>query len=197
MGQLIIGNTTNNLCEPFSNLKKDNFELVLSFGSEHIANEQFNNCFKVYFGHHGDDGAMGSDIVLPTPLYTEKNGTFVNIEGRPQEAKKCHNPIGSAKEEWSILKKLSDELSFDFIPNTFEQLRSELFDKHPILSDYHEIIAVEKSTSITPDIEFEDCKAEYPISNFYMSDVISKNSVTMAKCVEEITSTPSLLEKSA
>ena len=94
-------------------------------------------------------------------------------------------------------KKLSDELSFDFIPNTFEQLRSELFDKHPILSDYHEIIAVENSTSITPDIEFEDCKAEYPISNFYMSDVISKNSVTMAKCVEEIISTPSLLEKSA
>jgi len=197
VGQLIIGNTTNKLCEPFSNLKKDNFELVLSFGSEHIANEQFNNCFKVYFGHHGDDGAMGSDIVLPTPLYTEKNGTFVNIEGRPQEAKKCHNPIGSAKEEWSILKKLSDELSFDFIPNTFEQLRSELFDKHPILSDYHEIIAVENSTSITPDIEFENCKAEYPLSNFYMSDVISKNSVTMAKCVEEIISTPSLLEKSA
>ena len=37
VGQLIIGNTTNKLCEPFSNLKKDNFELVLSFGSEHIA----------------------------------------------------------------------------------------------------------------------------------------------------------------
>ena len=50
---------------------------------------------------------------------------------------------------------------------------------------------------MTPDIEFEDCKAEYPVSNFYMSDVISKNSVTMAKCVEEIISTPSLLEKSA
>ncbi len=197
VGQLIIGNTTNNLCEPFSNLKKDNFELVLSFGSEHIANEQFNNCFKVYFGHHGDDGAMGSDIVLPTPLYTEKNGTFVNIEGRPQEAKKCHNPIGSAKEEWSILKKLSDELSFNFTPNTFDQLRSELFEKYPIISDYHEIITVENSTLITPDIEFEDCKAAYPVSNFYMSDVISKNSVTMAKCVEEIISTPSLLEKSA
>ena len=60
-----------------------------------------------------------------------------------------------------------------------------------------EIIAVENSTSIIPDIEFEDCKAEYPVSNFYMSDVISKNSVTMAKCVDEIISTPSLLEKSA
>ena len=43
---------------------------------------------------------MSADIVLPTPLYTEKNGIFINIEGRPQEAKKCHNPIGEAKEEW-------------------------------------------------------------------------------------------------
>jgi NADH-quinone oxidoreductase subunit G len=106
VGQLILGNTTKNLCEPFSKLKKEKFEIVLSFGSEHIASEQFDNCFRVYFGHHGDEGAMKSDIILPTPLYTEKNGIFVNIEGRPQEAKKCHNPIGSAKEEWSIIKKI-------------------------------------------------------------------------------------------
>ena len=134
VGQLILGNTTKNLCEPFSKLKKEKFEIVLSFGSEHIASEQFDNCFRVYFGHHGDEGAMKSDIILPTPLYTEKNGIFVNIEGRPQEAKKCHNPIGSAKEEWSIIKKLSDEFSFVFEPNTFEQLRSELLKKHSKLS---------------------------------------------------------------
>ena len=197
VGQLILGNTTKNLCEPFSKLKKEKFEIVLSFGSEHIASEQFDNCFRVYFGHHGDEGAMKSDIILPTPLYTEKNGIFVNIEGRPQEAKKCHNPIGSAKEEWSIIKKLSDEFSFVFEPNTFEQLRSELLKKHTKLSIFHEILSNDKSSPIITDIEFEDCKTQYPINNFYMSDIISKNSVTMAKCVEEITSTPSLLEKSA
>jgi NADH-quinone oxidoreductase subunit G len=197
VGQLILGNTTKNLCEPFSKLKKEKFEIVLSFGSEHIASEQFDNCFRVYFGHHGDEGAMKSDIILPTPLYTEKNGIFVNIEGRPQEAKKCHNPIGSAKEEWSIIKKLSDEFSFVFEPNTFEQLRSELLEKHTKLSIFHEILSNDNASPIITDIEFEDCKTQYPINNFYMSDIISKNSVTMAKCVEEIASTPSLLEKSA
>ena len=197
VGQLILGNTTKNLCEPFSKLKKEKFEIVLSFGSEHIASEQFDNCFRVYFGHHGDEGAMKSDIILPTPLYTEKNGIFVNIEGRPQEAKKCHNPIGSAKEEWSIIKKLSDEFSFVFEPNTFEQLRSELFKKHTKLSIFHEILSNDNASPIITDIEFEDCKTQYPINNFYMSDIISKNSVTMAKCVEEIIPTPSLLEKSA
>ena len=197
VGQLILGNTTKNLCEPFSKLKKEKFEIVLSFGSEHIASEQFDNCFRVYFGHHGDEGAMKSDIILPTPLYTEKNGIFVNIEGRPQEAKKCHNPIGSAKEEWSIIKKLSDEFSFVFEPNTFEQLRSELLKKYTKLSIFHEILSNDNASPIITDIEFEDCKTQYPINNFYMSDIISKNSVTMAKCVEEIIPTPSLLEKSA
>ena len=197
VGQLILCNTTKNLCEPFSKLKKEKFEIVLSFGSEHIASEQFDNCFRVYFGHHGDEGAMKSDIILPTPLYTEKNGIFVNIEGRPQEAKKCHNPIGSAKEEWSIIKKLSDEFSFVFEPNTFEQLRSELLKKYTKLSIFHEILSNDNASPIITDIEFEDCKTQYPINNFYMSDIISKNSVTMAKCVEEIASTPSLLEKSA
>ncbi len=197
VGQLILGNTSKNLCEPFSKLKKEKFELVLSFGSEHIASEQFDNCFRVYFGHHGDEGAMKSDIILPTPLYTEKNGIFINIEGRPQEAKKCHNPIGSAKEEWSIIKKLSEEFSFVFEPNTFEQLRSELLKKHPKLRIFHEILSNDNTSPIITDIEFEDCKTQYPINNFYMSDVISKNSVTMVKCVEEIISTPSLLEKSA
>ena len=197
VGQLILGNTTKNLCEPFSKLKKEKFEIVLSFGSEHIASEQFDNCFRVYFGHHGDEGAMKSDIILPTPLYTEKNGIFVNIEGRPQEAKKCHNPIGSAKEEWSIIKKLSDEFSFVFEPNTFEQLRSELLNKYTKLSIFNETLSNDNASPIITDIEFEDCKTQYPINNFYMSDIISKNSVTMAKCVEEIASTPSLLEKSA
>ena len=197
VGQLILGNTTKNLCEPFSKLKKEKFEIVLSFGSEHIASEQFDNCFRVYFGHHGDEGAMKSDIILPTPLYTEKNGIFVNIEGRPQEAKKCHNPIGSAKEEWSIIKKLSDEFSFVFEPNTFEQLRSELLKKYTKLSIFHEILSNDNASPIITDIEFEDCKTQYPINNFYMSDIISKNSVTMAKCVEEIIPTTSLLEKSA
>ena len=89
------------------------------------------------------------------------------------------------------------EFSFVFEPNTFEQLRSELLKKYTNLSNLNEILSNDNTSPIITDIEFEDCKIQYPINNFYMSDIISKNSVTMAKCVEEIISTPSLLEKSA
>ena len=172
------------------------FDIILSFGSEVIANSDFENLFKVYFGHHGDEGALKADIILPTPLYTEKYGTFVNIEGRPQEAKKCHNPIGQAKEEWAILKELSNQLSLPFEIESFEDLRENLSKNYPELLLWNNIISIQKSEISSNNYQIENCKPIYPISNFYMADVISKNSITMAKCVEEILSKP-LLEKSA
>jgi NADH-quinone oxidoreductase subunit G len=177
-------------------LKKNSFDVVLSFSSEHIADAAFKESFKVYFGHHGDEGAMNADIVLPTPLYTEKNGIFMNIEGRPQEAKKCHNPIGEAKEEWKILKELSNQLSLNFEINTFDELRAELSNNYPNLVNLNEIISSDEKYEDQSSITFESNSCIYPIHNFYMSDIISKNSKTMAKCVEDILSKP-LLEKSA
>ena len=196
IGNLLLGNTTNFDCQPLSTINKKDFDVVLSFGSEVIANSDFENIFKIYFGHHGDEGALKADIVLPTPLYTEKYGTFVNIEGRPQEAKKCHNPIGQAKEEWAILKELSNQLSLSFEIESFEDLREELSQNFPELLFWNNVISVPKSDASSDDNQVESCKPTYPISNFYMADVISKNSITMAKCVEEILSKP-LLEKTA
>ena len=196
IGNLLLGNTTNIDCQPLSSINKKDFDIVLSFGSEVIANSDFENLFKIYFGHHGDEGALKADIVLPTPLYTEKYGTFVNIEARPQEAKKCHNPIGQAKEEWAILKELSNQLSLPYEIESFEDLREELSKNFPELLFWNNVISVQKSNTFSDNNQVESCKATYPISNFYMADVISKNSITMAKCVEEILSKP-LLEKTA
>jgi NADH-quinone oxidoreductase subunit G len=75
IGNLLLGNTTNIDCQPLSSINKKDFDIVLSFGSEVISNSDFENLFKIYFGHHGDEGALKADIVLPTPLYTEKYGT--------------------------------------------------------------------------------------------------------------------------
>ena len=178
-------------------MKKKGFDTILSFSSEHIADSAFKESFKVYFGHHGDEGAMSADIVLPTPLYTEKNGIFINIEGRPQEAKKCHNPIGEAKEEWKILKELSNQLSLNFEINTFDELRQELSHTYPNLVNLQEIIISVNQYKDLNDIYFERSACIYPIQNFYMSDIISKNSKTMAKCAEDILLSKPLLEKSA
>jgi NADH-quinone oxidoreductase subunit G len=196
IGNLLLGNTTNIDCQPLSSINKKDFDIVLSFGSEVISKSDFENLFKIYFGHHGDEGALKADIVLPTPLYTEKYGTFVNIEARPQEAKKCHNPIGQAKEEWAILKELSNQLSLPYDIESFEDLREEISKNFPELLFWNNVISVQKSQAPSDDNPIENCKPTYPISNFYMADVISKNSITMAKCVEEILSKP-LLEKTA
>ena len=66
IGNLLLGNTTNIECQPLSSINKKDFDIVLSFGSEVIANSDFENLFKIYFGHHGDEGALKADIVLPT-----------------------------------------------------------------------------------------------------------------------------------
>ena len=60
----------------------------LSFGSEKIVDPSFDNCYRVYFGHHGDEGAMKSDLVLPTPLFTEKNDYANSIEPSHQGGEK-------------------------------------------------------------------------------------------------------------
>ena len=59
---------------------------------------------------HGDAGAHRADVVLPGAAYTEKDGLYVNTEGRVQRANRATFPPGEAKEDWAILRALSDVL---------------------------------------------------------------------------------------
>ena len=61
-------------------------------------------------GTHGDRGAHRADVILPGAAYTEKTGIYVNTEGRPQFAERAVFPPGEAREDWAILRALSDAL---------------------------------------------------------------------------------------
>ena len=69
--------------------------------------DRFKGAFKVYIGHHGDDGARQADLVLPGAAYAEKHGTYVNTEGRVQRGEKAAFPPGEAREDWAILRAVS------------------------------------------------------------------------------------------
>ena len=189
VGQLLLGNTQNKEFQPMnfleSEFKNGSYNLLFSFNSEDISNPIFKDSFKVYLGHHGDIGAMSADLILPTPLYTEKNSTYINVEGRPQEAFRCHNPIGDAKEEWSILKKISDLMGYENDFNTFNDVRSELLKEFKFNFELNTIINFDIKIDIQDTTNFSTSSFHYPINNFYFSDIISKNSKIMAKCVEE------------
>ena len=64
--------------------------------------------FVVYQGHHGDAGAHRADVILPGAAYTEKPGTYVNTEGRVQLGQRAGYPPGDAREDWAILRALSE-----------------------------------------------------------------------------------------
>ena len=82
--------------------------------------------FVVYQGHHGDQGAARADVVLPGAAYTEKDSTYVNTEGRPQLAKRAVNPPGDAREDWAILRALSEVLSKSLPYNDLYELRARI-----------------------------------------------------------------------
>jgi NADH-quinone oxidoreductase subunit G len=69
-------------------------EVVLMLGADEIDPEPFADAFKVYIGHHGDKGAGVADLVLPGAAYSEKHGTYVNLEGRVQRSEKAVFPPG-------------------------------------------------------------------------------------------------------
>ena len=141
--------------------------------------------FIVYQGHHGDKSANIADVVLPGAAFTEKDATYINLEGRVQRTKMCVAPLGAAKEDWLILKDLADKLGIVLKYNTKDELRKMLC----------EVASGFLNDDSTPEEEWHECGTkgkllEDRISdiglNYYMSNVICRASKTMASCVEKI-----------
>ena len=68
------------------------------------------------------------------------------------------------------------------------KLLKTISNNYPNLVNLNEIISSDEKYEDQSSITFESNSCIYPIHNFYMSDIISKNSKTMAKCVEDILS---------
>src|SRR5882757_9742217 len=107
-------------------------DLLFLLGADEIEVEP--GAFVIYIGTHGDRGAQRADVVLPGAAYTEKSGILVNTEGRVQMAGRAAFPPGDAREDWSILRALSDVLGHKLPYDSLAQLRAALFRAHPHLA---------------------------------------------------------------
>ncbi len=97
--------------------------------------------FVVYIGTHGDSGAHRADVILPGAAYPEKSGIYVNTEGRVQMANRASFPPGDAREDWAILRALSDVLGAKLPYDSLPALRAALFEEHPHLARIGQIVA--------------------------------------------------------
>lgn len=136
----------------------------------------FANAFVVYQGHHGDKGAQQADLVLPGAAYTEKVATYVNMEGKSQRTNCAISPPGDAKEDWKIIKVLSEKLGYSLPFNTLAQLQALLPKFAESTFEPFKVVASEYVSERFKPI----------IKNYYMHDVISRYSVNMANAIYEI-----------
>ena len=142
--------------------------------------------FVVYQGTHGDRGAHRADVVLPGAAYTEKSGTYVNLEGRAQLANRAAFAPGDAREDWAILRALSDVLGHRLPFDSLGALRQRLYAEHPHLARLDEVApadvagAVQALASLGGETRRDPFVG--PIGDFYLTNPIARASGVMAEC---------------
>ncbi|XP_032457245.1 NADH-ubiquinone oxidoreductase 75 kDa subunit, mitochondrial isoform X3 [Nasonia vitripennis] len=159
-----------------------------------IKKENFGKSFIVYIGSHGDHGASIADVVLPGAAYTEKCGTYVNMEGRAQQTNAAITPPGMARPDWKIVRALSEVAGHCLPYDDLFQVRQRIEDLAPHLVKYGDLEAasfcaqlyeISNSTAGSLLSDSIDIKQK-TLDQFFMTDAISRASPTMAKCVQAV-----------
>ena len=182
MGGLMLGFAQKGGMKDIAKAKP---KVVLSLGADEMDFEPFANSLKVYIGHHGDKGAHAADIILPAASFAEKDGTYVNTEGRVQYAEKAVFAPGDAREDWTILRALADALGVSVGFDSFAELQAAMFNAVPALgeeglADYG---ALPKGDA---KAKAEGVIAGYPIKDFYLTNPIARASAVMQQCSAEL-----------
>ncbi|MCW3475201.1 NADH-quinone oxidoreductase subunit NuoG [Limobrevibacterium gyesilva] len=143
--------------------------------------------FVVYQGHHGDRGAARADVILPGAAYTEKNGTYVNTEGRVQRGQLAVYPPGEAREDWKILRAFSGFIDKPLPYDNLTAIRARLEQANPVFARTNVLPRFGCSDTAGPAGEptaLSGAPFRPFIENYYQTDPISRASPTMAECTE-------------
>lgn len=141
--------------------------------------------FTIYIGSHGDNGAHAADVILPASAYTEKSGLYVNTEGRVQMTNRAGFAPGEAKEDWAILRALSDILGQKLPFDTLSQLRQNLFNDYPHLCVIDDIIPSDIGNLKVLGshmVALEPQAFTSMVRDFYLTNPIARASAVMAEC---------------
>jgi len=160
-----------------------NPKLVFLLGADEVEFSKLSKSFKVYIGHHGDKGAAAADVVLPGASYAEKAGTYVNLEGRVQRGERAVFPPGDAREDWTILRALSEKLGHTLPFDTFEELRAQMALDVPALGQTG-LVSFDWNPPALPAKGAGE--VAYPIKDFYLTNAICRASPTMQRCSSEL-----------
>lgn len=168
---------------------------VYLVGADDLAQEIPRDAFVVYQGHHGDQGATRADVVLPSTAYTEKDSAYSNTEGRTQYTKTAVVAPGEARDDWKVLRALSEVMGKPLPYDTLYEVRERIMEIAPSMGTVGDVVPPTVSDPFAMGVDLSGSAAvgateasdefSTTVSNFYMTDPISRSSQTMAKCTEQ------------
>ncbi len=157
----------------FNKLDNDEFRFLYLLGADNICFDKKDK-FIVYQGSHGDKGAEIADIILPGAAYTEKNGLFVNLEGKLQTAHKASYPPGDAREDWVIFNDLANMMKKPLDYNNIKSLQESIKKN----------IQLKINNQITKNniINFVNDNISIKSIDYYHTNSIARSSKVMNEC---------------
>jgi NADH-quinone oxidoreductase subunit G len=160
---------------------KGEIEVVYLLGADEIDTARLGQAFVIYQGHHGDRGAHRADVILPGAAYTEKDGTYVNLEGRAQRGRRAVLPPGDAREDWAILRALSERVGKTLPYNSLGEVRAKLAQVAPCFAAIDRVVPA--NWALSPGGGAIDPAPFAPaVTDFYLTNAIARASRTMAEC---------------
>lgn len=139
------------------------------------------NTLVVYIGHHGDRAAARADVILPGAAYTEKDATYVNLEGRVQRTHLAVFPPHLAQEDWKLILQMSIALGLNLPYTNLQSIRNKMSQASEVFRQ-NTLITTPFPTQEGKKKDFSSDTFVNYINNYYMTDPISRNSRTMAEC---------------
>jgi NADH-quinone oxidoreductase subunit G len=172
--------------------QKGEINFIYLLGADELPLENMGRPFVVYQGSHGDTGANYADVILPGAAFTEKDGLYANFEGRVQEAPRAVFPPGDAREDWAIIRALSDVLGQRLPYDTLADLRRAIAADLPQYGKLGQVPAWEGADPAvwnalgTDGILAADQPMGQAIADYYLTNPIARASKVMADCSREL-----------
>ncbi|MEQ1753106.1 MAG: NADH-quinone oxidoreductase subunit NuoG [Micropepsaceae bacterium] len=166
---------------------RGDIDFVYLLGADEIDTKRLGKAFVVYQGTHGDAGAHRADVILPGATYTEQHGTYVNTEGRVQLAKRANFPPGDAREDWTILRALSEFTGKKLPYDDLNALRQHMLNDAPAWTELDRAPVCPGAeapvwTNIGVAGTITKTPFEYAIRDFYLTNPVARASQVMAEC---------------
>ena len=176
VGSLILGLQTENLQKVYD------ADVLYLLNADEVNIDKKNNQFIIYQGSHGGENSKIADVILPGAAYSEKNGSFVNLEGRVQRSYKASYPPGFAKEDFEIFNDISKSKGSNYSYGSFESLREEMINEHKLLGIYDKIqLSNIQNLKIERHIK-KDHLIQINNIDYYQTNIVARSSQTMNKC---------------